>query len=121
MAGVERSEPPECNQLGAAALDQLWLRHLIRFLRGHIGSPLLLLSVGSPYGAMDIGGQKRGFMEWINRAPDGSSADLQRAYGLARAEFPLGVFLHSSFIFLFWFLDQPVMALFNVISSVLLT
>ncbi len=70
---------------------------------------------------MDISGPQRGFLGWVNRAPEGSAADLKRTYGLARVGFPLGLFSHFSFIFLFWFLDLPVMALFNVISAGFLT
>ncbi|WP_082020127.1 MULTISPECIES: adenylate/guanylate cyclase domain-containing protein [unclassified Leisingera] len=57
---------------------------------------------------------------WINRAPPGSSSEMRRAYGLARAGFPIGLFSHGSFIFLFWYADQPVMAVFNIFSTVLI-
>ena len=69
---------------------------------------------------MDNRAQQQGFWGWVNRAPDCSAADMKRAYGLARVGFPIGLFSHFSFIFLFWFLDLPVMAIFNVISSAFL-
>jgi class 3 adenylate cyclase len=60
-----------------------------------------------------------GFIEWLNRAPEGSATDLKRVYALARIGFPVGFAAHVSYIFLFWHLDQPVMALFNVGSGAL--
>jgi class 3 adenylate cyclase len=66
---------------------------------------------------MDFSERREGFIGWVNRAPEGSAADLKRTYGLARVGFPVGLFSHGSFIFLFWYLDQPVMALFNVVSA----
>lgn len=59
------------------------------------------------------------FATWVNQAPEGTSLNEKRAYGLARVGFPLGLFSHFSFIFLFWYLDQPVMALFNIGSSII--
>ena len=55
---------------------------------------------------------------WVNRAPPGASSAEVRAFGLARVGFPLGLFAHASFIPLFWYLDQPVMAVFNIASVV---
>lgn len=65
---------------------------------------------------MDNNRQGRGFVDWVNRAPTGVAPDFRRLYGLARVGFPMGVFVHFFFIFLFWHLDQPVMALFNLFS-----
>ncbi len=69
---------------------------------------------------MENRGQRPDVMHWVNRAPEGAAADLRRAYALARVGFPIGLFSHTSFIFLFWFLDQPVMAIINVFSSIIL-
>lgn len=67
----------------------------------------------------DESGQSR-LSRWINRAPPGASNQMVRAYGLARVGFPLGLFSHFSYLLLFWYLDQPVMALFNVGSVALM-
>ncbi|KUJ77015.1 hypothetical protein AVO45_11090 [Ruegeria marisrubri] len=56
----------------------------------------------------------------MNRAPPGVSTAEVRAFGLARVGFPLGLFSHACFIPLFWYLDQPVMAIFNIASVALL-
>jgi len=58
---------------------------------------------------------------WVNRAPPGVSNELKRAYGLARAGYPIGLFSHLSFVFLFWYVDQPVLAVFNVFSVLLIS
>lgn len=58
---------------------------------------------------------------WVNRAPAGASSELTRAFGLARAGYPIGLFSHLSFIFLFWYVDQPVMAVFNIFSVLLVS
>jgi len=59
-------------------------------------------------------------MQWINRAPPGATNEELRAYGLARVGFPLGLFSHTAYLLLFWYLDQPVMALFNIGSVALM-
>ena len=51
---------------------------------------------------------------WINRGPPGATNELTRAYGLARADYPIVVFSHLSFVFLLWYIDQPIMAVFNI-------
>lgn len=70
---------------------------------------------------MKFNGQQQGLLDWVNRAPEGSAPDMRRGYGMARVGFPVGLISHFCFIFLFWFLDQPVMALFNIFSVILLT
>ena len=60
--------------------------------------------------------RQRRFLGWINRAPEGSTTAWRRGYALARVGFPAGLLSHTSFVFLFWYLDQPVMALFNILS-----
>ncbi|MGI9479804.1 MAG: adenylate/guanylate cyclase domain-containing protein [Hyphomicrobiaceae bacterium] len=66
-------------------------------------------------------GHYQHFLNWINRAPEGADTALRRGYALARVGFPIGLLSHGAFIFLFWYLDQPVMALFNVFSVVLIS
>ena len=60
-------------------------------------------------------------LSWINRAPEEADTALKRGYALARVGFPIGLFSHTAFIFLFWYLDQPIMALFNICSVALIT
>lgn len=59
-------------------------------------------------------------VQWINRAPPGATNEEARAYGLARVGFPLGLFSHTMYLLLFWYLDQPVMAVFNIGSVALM-
>lgn len=56
----------------------------------------------------------------INQAPPGASNELRRAYGLARVGFPLGLFSHGCYVFLFWHVGQWEMALFNIGSVALM-
>ncbi len=67
------------------------------------------------------GGRQQQFLNWINRAPEGADTTLKRGYALARVGFPIGLSSHGAFIFLFWYLDQPTMALFNIFSVALIS
>ncbi len=65
--------------------------------------------------------KRSALIRWVSRAPPGSTSAMIRGYGLGRVGFPIGLFSHGCFIVLFWLADQPVMAIFNVFSTILIT
>lgn len=66
---------------------------------------------------MDNSVKRPGIAGWVNRAPEGSAQDIRRFYSIVRVGYPMGTLVHCLFIVLFWHVDQPMMAVFNVIST----